>query len=229
MLPFVSLSFTSLDLMFDNLVLTDTKICVISGDIYEDSVLNNILNIVNAKQEYSIAIINGNPGWKLEKNDCKINIWLDDHQFLKWSQNLAATVTNILRTKITFVLTTKFQKKIKQHHMLKGVNVPLTSNLYFVIKEANNAFEVYEVYNEFTEEVQLSKVCAGSKLLPCNPVSGMLDRRKDLTNVHIKAVIEYYPPLAMYDKEDLTVKPWGLFPEVFLEIKKTLNATFSLE
>ena len=57
---------------------------------------------------------------------------------------------------------------------------------------------------------------------------GKLKRRKDLTGVHLQAVIEYYPPLAMYNKSDLSQRPFGLVPDVFHEFQRIMNFTYDL-
>ena len=49
-----------------------------------------------------------------------------------------------------------------------------------------------------------------------------------MTGLHLESVIGQYEPLVMYDPNDLDAAPWGVFPELFHEVQRLTNFTYSM-
>ena len=86
---------------------------------------------------------------------------------------------------------------------------------------------IYEVFRAFKGPSIVRQVCKSP--LTCDPTNGKLDRRTDLSGLHLRVSTEYYEPYGMFHPNNLNLPPKGIFSEVFLEIQRALNFTFTLQ
>ena len=102
-------------------------------------------------------------------------------------------------------------------------NLNIATDLYFVLPSG----KVFELYKPFNGPVTANLACDGCR----EPMMGKLDRRSaDLTGLHLRVAIEPFSTFAILgDEGDLeSGRATGIFPDVFLEIQRALNFSYSM-
>ena len=149
-------------------------------------------------------------------NDCAgtTMVFMDYQDFLKWNRARNES-THCAQETYSFIL-------VSDSFKLEPVTEPLVySRNTLIVQCFRDLFEL-------DSEGHWSKLCSYTDAKPCPTVKRWRARRRQqLSSLHLRVAVINYPPLVMYNQTDLSVIPWGYFPDVFMAIQRVYNFTYS--
>ena len=112
----------------------------------------------------------------------------------------------------------------------------LLNSYVFVVYQDSASLTMHEIYSsalEYGENIIIREACRSkSNRSLCDPMSNIWERRQDLSKIHLRAVMQPMAPYGFYDNssEELSYEEsmTGMFPEIFLEVRKLLKFTFNM-
>lgn len=117
---------------------------------------------------------------------------------------------------------------------LQTVPVFLSSLVFLVQVGPGEDIEVWEIFSRSTVPMEgrqliLQLACSSDSHM-CDPMADIWARRQDMTDIHLRAVVEPLKPFAVLKPgaDTRVAEVTGIFPEIFIEIQKILNFTFDI-